>query len=354
MADYFNLKSIVQAISSAPTALGEYLDDGGDFIIYESEQSNPVLIERNNVEDNNVGTGRIFPLVSKPYEFTPRNIPIQGLLTSNMGVRILRMFQGGIVAETVNSVPATKDSLIKQKTSGTTPMLANIVRKNGGEKFLHGDAFVQTVNITQTGKEQPRYSATLQNSGHFADLDDTAIDTADFETRPSYYAYDGVNTKLTFTDGTNNYDFAGDGLLKEVGFQGNQGVIVDGGMGDPHYDEANQCLGSYSQNIKIDTQSGVITAKVNMDANFAIFAQTWLPFKKLTNVKLLFKTCEIIGSTTHHAEIEIQFPIAELTSIVGDQNKNMSAYTLTITAKEGDNTDNSLIKIRVRQVDSID
>ena len=83
MPENFNLRSIVQAISNGYTNIGEYVNDGEAFTKYESEASNPVLIGRNNVENNNVGDGRVFPKQSKPYEFTPRDIPIHGLLTSN-------------------------------------------------------------------------------------------------------------------------------------------------------------------------------------------------------------------------------------------------------------------------------
>lgn len=345
--DKFNVRNVIQAITIAATALLEYEDDGANYEKFEGDATDPVIPTRTHTENNMVGDGKPFPKQSKPLEFDPRNIPYNGLLTTHMGIRILRMFQGGSIATTTNSLPATVDSLIHQKTSGETPLMANMLRKLGGEQLVHGDTFVQTVNITQSMKQQPRISSQLSNTGHLAKISTLGLDVADIEDIPDYLTFDGNRTRVTFTDGTNNYDL----IVLDVNFQGNQNVQVEGLPKDPYYDAAHPCYGSYAQNVMIGVQSANMTVKVYMDEDFDVF-DAWLANKKLTNVKLLFQTCEIIGSTTHHGEIEIIFPIAEFT-LSGGQNKDMSAFSFNIKAIEGDSVSGDLVQVRIRDTVAI-
>jgi hypothetical protein len=349
-----HLGTVTQAISIENTVVGEYLDgdEGAKFRKFPGDMTPPVFPTRQMIDDPMVGDGRGHKKKGKPYSFDPRNIPYNGALNTTMAARLVRMLLGGAITETVNAVPGTIDSLIEQKSLGDEPMCANILRNLGGEAFLHGDSFAQTWEASQQGKGEPRVTSQIQNSGHFAKIADTSIDVADIDPMDNYYRFHGGLTKLTFSDGVTSYDFANEGRLIDASVQLNQDVIVEGLPGDPFYDAANLCYGDYAENLYINQPSGMIRAKVYMGTDFTNF-DAWLPNRSLTSVKLLFQACEIIGSTTHHPEIEIQFPVAQF-NLEPDQNQNMSAFGMTIEAVDGDPVTGSLFKARVRQVGAFD
>ena len=346
----YNLRDVKQAISIANTATNEYLtsNTGAGFKLFPSDANPAILPTRTPVEDNAVGDGKAYPKQSKPYYFNPNTYPYSMALNSTIAQRILRMWLGGTISNTVNAVPGTTDQTIQMKDPGAVPMVCNIVRSLGGEGFLFGDMFVQTIEISQSGSGEPRISAQWMNNGHFKKLADTTIVVANLVAMPSYYKYHGVKTTLIFSDGVSTYNFASDSRLIDVSFSGNQNVIVDQLPGDSFYDASNECYGAYAKNFFIDIQNAEIRVKVYMDASFAEFA-SWLPNRRLTSVTLLFKTCETIGSTTHVSEYEIKFPVGEF-NLQGDAQGAFSAYTFSIRAIEGDPTTDSLVIGRVRRV----
>lgn len=345
----FNLRDVVQAISIENTDQGVYLtgDDGAEFRKFPSEATPPVFPTRNNVEDNAVGDGRAYKKQSKPYYFNPISYPQGMALNTTMGVRIFRNWLGGAVTQTDNLVFLSTDHAIKQMAPGEVPMCCNILRSLGGESNLYGDVFVQTIEMSQSGAGEPRISASLQNSGHFEKIADTSIDLADVDDLAAYLKMHGTKTKLTFSDGVSSYDFAAEHRLIDVSFSGNQNVIVEPLPGDSFQNPDNECHGAFADSFFIDIQSAMIRAKVYMDEDFAQF-DSWLPNRKLTSVKLTFSTCEIVGATTHHFEIEVEFPIAQF-NLEPDQNSNFSAFSFNIEAIEGDPTTGCLVLGRVRR-----
>lgn len=345
-----NLRDVIQAISIENLAANTLLssDDGGAFKIFPSDAIGPVLPTRNTVEDNAVGDGKAYPKQSKPYYFNPVNYPYSMALNSTMAQRIFRMWLGGTVGNTVNTVPGTTDQVIQMKDPGAVPMVCNLLRSLGGEGFLHGDCFVQTIEVSQTGSNEPRISSQFMNTGQFKKLADTSIVLSGIAALDVYYKYHGVKTTLIFSDGVDTYNFASEGRLCEVSFSGNQNVIVDQLPGDGFVDTSHECYGAYSKQFNIDVQDASMRVKVYMDDTFAQFS-SWLPHRRLTSVTLLFKTCETIGSTTHVSEIEIKFPVGEF-NLSGDTQGNFSAYGFNIKAIEGDPITNSLVIGRVRRV----
>jgi hypothetical protein len=300
--------------------------------------------------DNAVGDGKAYPKQSKPYYFNPINYPYSMALNSTMGQRVLRMWLGGTIGNTARTLPGTTDQLIQMLSPGQPPMVCNLLRKLGGEGNLFGDCYVQTVEIAQQGAGEPRITAQFNNPGHFIKLANTLIDLADVAPMDSYLKYHGAKTKLTFSDGVDSYDFASEGRLIDVTFSGNQNCVVDQLPGDGFYDPAAECNGAIAKNFFIDLQTAQMTVKVYMDNTFAQF-NSWLPNRKLTSVSLVFSSCEIIGLTTDHSEIEIKFPVAQF-NLQGDQQGNFSAYSFTIEAIEGDSVTGSLAEIRLRRVTS--
>lgn len=345
-----NLRDVLQAISIENLAVNEILDgdEGDQFRIFPSDAIGPVIPTRTPVEDNAVGDGKAYPKQSKPYYFNPINYPYAMALNSTMGQRLLRMWLGGTIGDTVNVVPGTTDQVIQMKAPGAAPMVANVVRKLGGEGFLFADVWPQTIEISQSMSGEPKISAQLMNAGQFKKLADTTIDTADFDTMDAYLKYHGAKTTLIFSDGVDTYNFASESRLIDVSFTGNQNVVVDQLPGDGFYDSSAQCNGAYSKTFFIDIQSAEMKVKVYMDDTFAQFA-SWLPNRKLTSVTLKFTSCELIGATTHQSEIEIKFPVAEF-NLEGDTQGNFSAYSFSIKAIEGDASTGSLVIGRVRRV----
>lgn len=346
----FNQRDVKQAISTVNTTANALssADTGTGFTIFPSDAIPPQIPSRTLVPDNAVGDGKAYPKQGKPYYFNPQIIPYSMALNSTMAQRILRMWQGGTIGNVTNTTPGTTDQTIQMKNPGDVPLVANIVRILGGESFLHGDCFVQSFEVTQSGSQEPRISAQFQNPGLFKKIADTSLVAANFVAMPAYYKYHGVKTSIIFTDGVNTFDFASTRRLCDVSVRGNQNVIIDQLPGDGFYDASNECYGAVSKEFNIDVQSADMTVKAYMDASFTEFA-SWLPNRKLTSVTLLFKTCEIIGSTTHNSEIEIKFPVGEF-NLTGDTQGNNSAYTFNITAIEGDPTTDSLVIMRLRRV----
>lgn len=346
----FNIRDITQAISTANTNVNQYLvgDDGALFTKFLSNAIPPVLPTRTPVEDNSVGDGRAYPKQGQPYYFNPINLPYSKALNSTLGQRVLRMWLGDTIANTVNAVPGTTDQVIQMKNPGEAPMVCNMLRKLGGEYFIFGDCYVQTLEISQQGSGEPQVSAVFNNPGHYFKVV-APFDVADvLPLATPELKYHGAKTSLTFTDGVTSFDYATDGRLIDVSFSGNQNCVVDQLPGDTFADPANECYGAVAKNFFIDVQSAEIRGKVYMDANFAEFA-SWALNKKLTSVVLKFSSCEIIGLTTHHSEIEIRMPVGEF-NLEGDQQGNFSAYSFTIKGIEGDPGTGSLIIGYVRRV----
>lgn len=353
----YNIRDIIQAISlyGAGIAPGDVVGPNGDetdFTRFLSEANPPVLATRNNVEDNSVGDGRVYKKQSKPYWYQPINWPFAAPLNTNMGVRVFLDWLGGTISSVVNTVPGTTDWTIQQKNAGAAPNVFLLIRDLGGESFLHADNFVQTIEIAQQGATEPRISGNFQNSGFISETNVAPVSGITIgsiqmpRSTPTYKRFHGAKTSLTFTDGVTSYDFATDGRLIDVSFSGNQNVVVDQLPGDP-FVSTTECEGAFSRSFFIDVQSASMKAKVFMDATFAEFA-SWKANKKLTSVKLIFSTCEIIGATTHHFEYEIQFPIAQF-NLEPDQQGNFSAFSFNIEAIEGDPTTGSLVIGRIRE-----
>jgi hypothetical protein len=346
----YNVRDVIQAISIENLAPNEYLvgDVGNQFRVFPGDPITPVLPTRTPVADNAVGDGRAYPKQGKPYYFNGITFPYGMALNSTMGQRMFRNWLGGPISNTVNAGPGTTDQVIQMLDPGSVPAVVNLLRKLGGEAFLYGDAFVQTIEIAQQKAGEPRISGNWGNPGHNAKLASTAIDIADIDTLDPYLKYHGAKTSLVFSDGTTTFDYASQGRLIDVRFSGNQNVVVDQLPGDGFLDPANECYGAVSKNFFIDVQSAEITGRVYMDANFSEF-DSWAANKKLTSVTLLFKSCEKIGLTTHVSEVEVKFPVGEF-NLAGDQDGNFSAYSFTINAIEGDPTTGSLVIGRVRRV----
>lgn len=346
----FNVRDVIQAISIENTAVNEYLDgdDGAAFRQYPGDPIPAVLPTRTPVEDNAVGDGRAYPKQSKPYYFNVLNHPWGMALNSTMGHRVLRMFNGGTITDTPNVPLGITDQSIAMKNPGEAPMVCNLIRKLGGEAFLFGDCYVQTVEIQQQMAGEPRIQATFNNPGHHAALADTLIDLNDVEAMDTYLKYHGAKTSLTFTDGVDSFDFASEGRLIDVSCSLNQNCKTDQLPGDTFLDTANECYGAFAKNFFIDLQSAEMRCKVYMDSNFDEFT-SWKANRKLTSVIMVFKSCEKIGVSTAVSEVEIKFPIAEF-NLEGDQQDNFSAYSFSIRAIEGDPVTGSLALIRLRRV----
>lgn len=361
MGQRFNVRDVIQAISlyEVGIAQGDVVgptEDETDFVRFLSDANPPVLPSRSLAEDNSVGDGRAYKKQSKPLWYGSINYPFAAPLNTNMGLRYLLEFLGGTRSSTVNTVPGTTDWTIQQKRPGAVPSLFLLLRKLGGEAFLHADSYVQTIEIAQQGATEPRISGQMGNSGYIIPLGTapaSGITVADVplpRSSPSYKRMHPAKTKLTFTDGVTSYDFAADSRLVDVSFSGNQGVIIDQLPGDG-FVSTNECLGAFSKSCYIDIQSGSMKAKVFMDDTFAEFV-AWQANRKLTSVKLVFATCETIGSTTHHFEMEIQFPVAQF-NLEPDQQASFSAFSFNIEAIEGDPSTGSLIIGRVREATTV-
>lgn len=345
-----NLRDVKQGISLAATSVNELLsaDDGTGFELFPSDAIGPVLPTRTPVEDNAVGDGRAYPKKSKPYYYNPINLPVSMALNSTIAHRLFRNWLGGTIGNTTNTTPGTIDQVIQMKNPGAAPIVVNMFRDLGGEAFLHGDIFVQSFEVSQSGAGEPRFSASLMNNGLFMELADTSIVTDDADDMATYLKYHGAKTTLTFSDGVDTYDFAADGRLIDVSFSGNQNVQVEQLPGDGFIDANNQCEGAYAKNFFIDVQSAEMRVKVYMDDAFSQFA-SWKANRTLTSVTLTFRSCEKIGSTTHYNEFEVKFPKGEF-NLQGDTQSNFSAYSFNIKAIEGDPTTQSLVIGRLRRV----
>lgn len=350
MANRFNMRDVKQAISIANTTFGQLLtsDDGSGFEIYPADAIGPVLPSRTPVPNNAVGDGKAYQKQSKPYYYNPANFPIAMALNNTIGHRLYRNWLGGTIANTANVPNATTDQVIQMKNPGTNPLVVNILRNLGGERFLHGDVWPQTIEMSQSGAGEPRMSFGMMNNGLFKELDDTDIDLANIDPMVDYLRYHGAKTSLTFSDGVDTYDFAADGRLIDVGFTGSQNVAVDQLPGDDFIDADNQCEGAYGKNANIDVQSAEMRVKVFMDDNFSDFA-SWKANRRLTSVVLVFRSCEKLGAGAYYSETEVKFPVGEF-NLSGDTQGNNSAYSFSITAIEGDPVTDSLVIGRVRRL----
>lgn len=359
MSNRLNQRNTINAISIENTAIGEYLtgDDGDKFVKFPADAQPPTMVSRTSVPNQMIGSGNAYDQHSKPYYYDALNKPYSGALTNTIGARIIRMFLGGPITTVDNgNVVGTKDHTIEQLTPGSEPMVCNQIRahKLGGPEFLFGDVYTQTLEISQQGSSQPRITASFSNGGHHAELPDTDIDKADILALANYLMFDGKKTRLTFSDGTTNYDFAADKRLIDVTFTGNQNVINEQLPGDGPIDPDNECEGGFTDNIHIDVQDAQIRVKCYLDSNFhtSEFA-AWKSNKKLTSISLIFKTCEKIGSATHNAEIELKMPIGEF-MMESDSQGNFDAVTYVIKGIEGDPVTGSLVKARIRMTGNLD
>lgn len=349
-----NQRNVDNLISIENTTLGEYFvgDDGDQFRKFLQDAQGPIFSTRTTVPDNEVGDGSPYEKHSKPYYYDPINKPYSGALNNTIGIRILRMWMGGAATPTENAVPGTFDYAVVQLAPGACPMLCNQIRSNGGNSLLFGDVFTQTVEISQQGSGEPRLTSQFSNGGHSIDLADTTIDLADAEDALARLKMDGKRTTFTFSDGVDTYNFVSEKRLIDLSFSGNQNVIVEQLPGDSPLDAAAECQGGFTQNIYIDVQDAMMRAKVYMDGTFAQYL-SWIKNRKLTSVTAKWSTCEIIGLTTHHGEIEVKFPIAEFT-LTPDTQGNFDAYSMDIKAIEGDPVSGSLVLMRYRIVGDLD
>lgn len=349
-----NQRSAINAISIENTAIGEYLDDGALFRKFPADPKGPFMPTRTKVPDNMVGSGSPYPKQSKPYYYNPVNEPYAGALTDTIGARILRLWNGGTNnAVAVVGATGVSDNTVEMLDAGDAPLTVNLIRADGGARFLLGDVAVQTVEVSQDMSNEPRISATFFNGGHFATIGDTNIDTADVEAMEAYKKFDGKKTRLTFSDGVDTFDFAGEKRLISVTFTGNQNVKADQLPGDSPVDATNECRGGFTQNLSIGVQQASMRVKVFMDADFDEFA-SWQADRKLTSVSLVFKTCDKIGTGTPvYTELEIKFPIGEF-NLEPDTQGDEQAFAFVIDAIEGDAVTGSLVKIRARILGNID
>jgi type II secretory pathway pseudopilin PulG len=347
-----NQRNVINAVSIANTAIGEYLADGTKFRKFKQDATGPVFPTRTTVPDTEVGDGSAYDKHSTPYYYDPISKSFSGSLDNKMGIRILRQWMGGAATVTTNTTPGTKDYAVVQLAPGSAPMVCNEIRANGGNSILFGDVFRQTVEISQQGSGQPRLSATSGNGGYSKPLSSTAIVTSDITDPDPRLKFDGKKTTFTFSDGVSSYDFVSEKRLIDLMFSGNQNVLTEQLPGDLPLDAAAECQGGFTQNIYIDVQSAMMKAKVYMKETFAEYL-SWVQNRKLTSVTAKWSTCEIIGATTHHAEIEVKFPVAEFI-LTPDTQGNFDAYSMEIKAIEGDPVSKSLVLMRFRIVGLLD
>lgn len=349
-----NQESIIQARSSAATAIGTYLDDGALFKKFPGKVKARDFPSRNLVEDDNVGDGNFNPQQGKPYYFEPANIPYSGILNSTVCEEIIRDFMGGVVTPTTNTTPGTIDHAIVQLVPGLAPRARNYIESNGGAAFLRGDVYVQSIGIQQQGSNQPQFTAQMSNGGHYAEIADTAIDVGDILDQDPYKFFDGKRTTLTFVIGATTYNLVNEKRLFDINFSANQNVVVEQLPGDSPIDASNECEGGYTTNCYIGKRSkdsAMMQIKFYAKDTFPEFAD-WKANNKVTSLILTFSSCEIIGATTHHEEIEIKFPVAEW-NITSDVNGDFESYNVDFKAIDGDPTSKSLFLTRIRRVASL-
>lgn len=355
MANRIHSRTVINAISIENTAIGEFLtgDDGAKFRKFPADAQAVSLPTRTKVQDQMVGTGNAYDQQGEPYYYDALNKAYSGALNSTIGARIVRMWLGGALTETVNAMPGTSDWAIAQLSPGQEPMVCNQIRSNtaGGAKFFYGDVFVQTFEISQSKSSEPRLTAQWSNGGYIIEIPN-AFDVGDIESQDDYLKFDGKKTTVTFSDGTTSYDFAGEKRLIDVTISGNQNVMADQLPGDSPVDAAAECEGGYTENLNIDVQEANMRVKVYMDSDFDEFA-AWKANKLLTSVKVVFKSCKTIGLTTHKFEIELKFPIGEF-NLESDLQDNKDSFTFNIKAIKGDPSTGNLVVGRIRMVGDLD
>jgi hypothetical protein len=350
-----NNDSVVSAISIENTTVGEYLDDGALFRKIMGNSQNTLVPSRENIPDEMVGDGNYNPQQGKPSYYDPQAIPYAGLLHSTTSERLLRVWNGGVATPTENTTEGTFDYDIVQLEPGEPPMTINWIDLEGGAKWLFGDVFVQTFSIQQSGSAEPTFSAELSNGGHFAEIADTNIDVADIEDADSYKRFDGKRTTVSFVIGATTYNLVTEKRLIDLSVQGNQNVQVEQMIGDLPIDAANPCEGGYTQNIFIGRRtlgSVSVNLKAYLKDTFPEFT-SWKPNTKVTSLTIVFSTCETIGATTHHEEIEIKIPVAQF-NLRGDTNGDFRAYNIEFQAIDGDPVSKSLVLTRIRRVGDLD
>lgn len=347
-----NQRTVINAVSVENTTIGEVLADGALFRKFKQDATGPVWGTRTTVPDTEVGDGSAYDKHSQPYYYDPIQKAYSGALDNKMGIRTLRMWQGGTATDTDNPLQGTVDWAVVQLAPGSAPMVCNQIRHNGGNSLLFADVFTQTVEVTQQGAGQPRISTQFSNGGYSKRIVDTPIDTADIEDADARLKFDGKKTTFSFSDGVDTYDFVSEQRLIDVSFSGQQNVLVEQLPGDDPLDAANECEGGFTTNIFIDVQSAMMRAKVYMKESFAEYL-SWIKNRKLTSVTVKWSSCENIGTATHKAEIEIKFPVGEFT-LTPDTQGNFEAYTMEIKAIEGDPVSGSLVLMRFRIVGDLD
>ena len=350
-----NQKGIIQAVSTASTALGTYLDNGALFTRFNSNVQTRAHPSRDLIPDNSVGDGNPNPKKGKVNYFQPINLPHARPMDWTKSIRDIRDALGGAITTVTNTTPGTVDSTIVQLLPGLNPRARNQIESNGGLSLLYGDCYVQSFNVSQQGSAQPQFTSQVSNGGHFKEIADTAIVVTDAVAEGSTLKdkfFDGKRTTLTFVIGATTYNLVNDEKrLFDVNLSYNQNVVVDPSIGDSALDTTVDCDGGYTTNCYIgDRPEDMVKATIKFYAKttYPEF-DDWRGNKDITSFILTFQSCETIGLTTHKTQIEFKIPISSW-QITSDVNGSFESYTAEFMAWGGDPTTKALLIPTVRQV----
>ena len=300
-------------------------------------------------DSSQVGDGSEFPRFVRLYRWG-LSFNLSMLLNTELALVLIKRAFGGTVTNAVVTAGLVWDHTVpfqNARTQGRVPQATTfVIPMVGGQDFVCGDMFVQSVQITQQGDARPTATFALAGTGYHKRIRDyvtpLALPDPDTDT-PEHHYFHGGMLGFTLNDGSVE-DFAGQGWLDSYQFDMQNTLQFRRAPGDGFLVAGDVRSGSYSRSVIHGKRTAGVQFQKLLDDDLPEYE--WLRNNTLITGLSITNVGDII-ETTHKWELEIIVPASQLQSTSPSTNNNFLTVNNNLMALK-DSVTLGLAKVRGR------
>lgn len=344
-----------------------------DFVGARLNSAMPPIPDVTRTADNMVGDGSERSQKLRKGWLIPIQIPIGGLLTSEVAARFGNRVLGGTRTPSAELTPAGSLAFdvvtnMQTKAQGRIPAYTTMGYDLGGYRFVFPSLAANNFEIAFEGENDVTWSSNLIGTGLYrinrtsANLVTDGFTTAMAgvlqispvivpPTPPTDHLMHPAATKVTFSNGT-TIDFAADGDLISGACGLDNQIIVKQLPGDPFLEPTNRKSGAYSRDSHRGSRIPSARLKVALDTTLKAFIISQAG-TDITSLIYLFRSEDGIGAAANNYfyEYEWKCPLAEMETITSDPDGEDAAVSINFYPKTDPVTGGYWIQ-RIRTTDS--
>jgi hypothetical protein len=274
--------------------------------------------------------------------------PISGDLNTETGASLGGRHLGGdrtVSAELAVGAGAYDITTKQQrKGQGRTPKMSTIGFDFGSFKYVYPSLAVQAFNISWAGKEKPKFTANMRNTGYWLynataeELEALGFDAAFAAAiaiepvivppvAPVHHTMHPAAVRVTFADSTGTVDYAAEADLLGGQCGMTQEIDIEQGAGDVFFVPNNRKLGCYARVLHRGDREPSASLDVNWQSDLHAFS-LGMNGKEITSLEYLFQSDDHIGNSNYWYEFSWKCAVSQIMSVKSNPKGKKAAATI--------------------------